>query len=113
MQFLQRIPLEQFVPNKILEDNYENENLQADEVLFIPQDDVHTISLELRFRELLENAFSKDWTRLSMRTSVGNPNILALRERTDSTIAERNDAADDITLQRTMTKWQTVDELTL
>ena len=43
-QILHRIRLKKFVPNKPLEDNYQNEKLQADEEIIIPQDDLYTIS---------------------------------------------------------------------
>ena len=52
-QKLQQICLENFVPNKPLENNFREERLQPDEEIVIPQDDLYTITWETNFGEQL------------------------------------------------------------
>ena len=67
-QILHRIRLKKFVPNAPLEDKYEEEKLQPDEEIVIPQDDLYTISWEADFEyelfETKENHWPDTATRL-------------------------------------------------
>ena len=94
-QILHRIRLKKFVPNKPLEDGYQNEKLQADEEINIPQDDRYTISWESNFGEQLENTISNNWTNSSTRTSVNTPIVLVPRERINSNTSEQHEANND------------------
>jgi len=90
---LHRIRLKKFIPNKPLVDNYQNEKLQADEEIIIPQDDLYTISWESNFGEQLENAISDNVPNSSTRASVDTPIVLVPRERTNSNTSEQHEAA--------------------
>ena len=48
-QILHRIRLKKFVPNQPLEDNFREQQLQPDEVIVIPQDDLYVITWETDF----------------------------------------------------------------
>ena len=48
-QVLHRIRLEIFAPNAPLEDEYQEEKLQLNEEMIIPQDDLYTISWAVDF----------------------------------------------------------------
>ena len=52
-QILHRIRLKRFVPNQPLEDNFREQQLQPDEEIVIPQDDLHIITWETDFGEQL------------------------------------------------------------
>ena len=74
-QILHRIRLKKFVPNAPLEDKYNEEKLQPDESIIIPQDDLYTISLEADFEYELFEPRKNDWpdtaTRLSNDAASG------------------------------------------
>ena len=50
---MHRIRLKKFVPNQPLEDNFREQQLQPDEEIIIPQDDLYTITWESDFGEQL------------------------------------------------------------
>ena len=50
---MHRIRLKKFVPNQPLEDNFQEQRLQPDEEIVIPQDDSYTITWETDFGEQL------------------------------------------------------------
>ena len=52
-QILHRIRLKKFVPNQPLEDNFREQQLQPDEEIVIPQDDLYVITWETDFGEQL------------------------------------------------------------
>ena len=52
-QILHRIRLKKFVPNQPLEDNFQEQRLQPDEEIVIPQDDLYVITWETDFGEQL------------------------------------------------------------
>ena len=52
-QILHRIRLKKFVPNQPLEDNFREQQLQPDEEIAIPQDDLYVITWETDFGEQL------------------------------------------------------------
>ena len=52
-QILHRIRLKRFVPNQPLEDNFREQQLQPDEEIIIPQDDLYIITWETDFGEQL------------------------------------------------------------
>ena len=52
-QILHRIRLKKFVPNQPLEDNFQEQQLQPDEEIVIPQDDLYVITWETDFGEQL------------------------------------------------------------
>ena len=52
-QILHRIRLKTFVPNQPLEDNFQEQRLQPDEEIVIPQDDLYVITWETDFGEQL------------------------------------------------------------
>ena len=52
-QILHRIRLKKFVPNQLLEDNFREQQLQPDEEIVIPQDDLYVITWETDFGEQL------------------------------------------------------------
>ena len=52
-QRLHRIRLKKFVPNHPFEDNFREQQLQPDEEIVIPQDDLYTITWETNFGEQL------------------------------------------------------------
>ena len=52
-QILLRIRLKNFIPNQPLQDNIRKENLQPDEEIVIPQDDLYIITWETNFGEQL------------------------------------------------------------
>ena len=52
-QILHRIRLKKFVPNQPLEDNFREQQLQLDEEIVIPQDDLYVITWETDFGEQL------------------------------------------------------------
>ena len=52
-QVLHRIRLKKFVPNQPLEDNFQEQQLQPDEEIVIPQDDLYIITWETDFGEQL------------------------------------------------------------
>ena len=52
-QILHRIRLKNFVPNQPLENIFQEERLQPDEKIIIPQDDLYMISCETNFGEQL------------------------------------------------------------
>ena len=52
-QILHRIRLKKFVPNQPLEDNFQEQQLQPDEEIVIPQDDLYIITWETDFGEQL------------------------------------------------------------
>ena len=52
-QILHRIRLKKFVPNQPLEDNFQEQQLQPDEEIVIPQDDLYIIKWETDFGEQL------------------------------------------------------------
>ena len=52
-QILHRIRLKKFVPNQQLEDNFQEQRLQPDEEIVIPQDDLYIITWETDFGEQL------------------------------------------------------------
>ena len=52
-QLLHRIRLKKFVPNQPLEDNFREQQLQSDEEIVIPQDDLYVITWETDFGEQL------------------------------------------------------------
>ena len=52
-QILHRIRLKKFVPNRPPEDNYQEQRLQPDEEIVIPQDDLYVITWETDFDEQL------------------------------------------------------------
>ena len=52
-QILHRIRLKKFVPNQPLEDNFQEQQLQPDEEIVIPQDDLYVITWETYFGEQL------------------------------------------------------------
>ena len=52
-QILHRIRLKKFVPNQPLEDNFREQQLQPDEEIVIPQDDLYIITWETDFGEQL------------------------------------------------------------
>ena len=74
-QILHRIRLKKFVPNAPLEDKYNEEKLQPDESIIIPQDDLYTISWEADFEYELFEPRKNDWpdtaTRLSNDAASG------------------------------------------
>ena len=53
IQILHRIRLKKFVPNQPLEDNFREQQLQPDEKIVIPQDDLYVITWETVFGEQL------------------------------------------------------------
>ena len=78
-----------------MEDNYQNEKLQADEEIIIPQDDLYTISWESNFGEQLENTISNNWTNSSTRAGVDMPIVLVPQERINSNTSEQHDENND------------------
>ena len=52
-QTLHRIRLKKFLPNQLLEDNFQEQQLQPDEEIVIPQDDLYVITWETDFGEQL------------------------------------------------------------
>ena len=52
-QILHRIRLKKFLPNQPLEDNFQEQQLQPDEEIVIPQDDLYVITWETDFGEQL------------------------------------------------------------
>ena len=52
-QILHRIRLKKFVPNRPIEDNFQEQRLQPDEEIVIPQDDLYVITWETDFGEQL------------------------------------------------------------
>ena len=52
-QILHRIRLKKFVPNQPLEDNFQEQRLQPDDEIVIPQDDLYVITWETDFGEQL------------------------------------------------------------
>ena len=66
-QILHRIRLKKFVPNAPLEDKYEEEKLQPDEEIVIPQDDLYTISWEADFEYELLEPKTNDWPHTATR----------------------------------------------
>ena len=45
-QLLHRIRLKKFIPNKPITDSFQNEELQADDDIILPQDDLYTLAWE-------------------------------------------------------------------
>ena len=66
-QILHRIRLKKFVPNTPLEDKCEEEKLQPDEEIVIPQDDLYTISWEADFEYELFEPKTNDWPHTATR----------------------------------------------
>ena len=66
-QILHRIRLNKFVPNVPLEDKYKEENLQPDESIIIPQNDLYTISWEADFEYELFEPRKDDWPHTATR----------------------------------------------
>ena len=66
-QILHQIRLKKFVPNAPLEDKYEEEKLQPDEEILIPQDDLYTISWEADFEYELFETTENDWPDTATR----------------------------------------------
>ena len=66
-QILHRIRLKKFVPNAPLEDKYDGEELQPDNEIEIPQDDLYTISWEVDFEYDLFEPRKENWTDVATR----------------------------------------------
>ena len=66
-QILHRIRLKNFVPNAPLEDKFKEEELQPDEEIVIPQDDLYTISWEADFEYELFEPKKNDWPDTATR----------------------------------------------
>ena len=66
-QILHRIRLKKFVPNAPLEDKYNEEKLQPDEEIVIPQDDLYTISWKADFEYELFEPKRNDWPDTATR----------------------------------------------
>ena len=66
-QILHRIRLKKLVPNAPLEDKYNQEKLQPDESIIIPQDDLYTISWEADFEYELFEPRKNDWPDTATR----------------------------------------------
>ena len=66
-QILHRIRLKKFDPNAPLEDKYQEEKLQPDEEIVIPQDDLYTISWEADFEYEQFEPKKNDWPDTATR----------------------------------------------
>ena len=66
-QILHRIRLKKFVPIAPLEGNYNEEKLQPDEEIVIPQDDLYTISWEVNFDYELFETRKYNWPDTATR----------------------------------------------
>ena len=69
-QLLHRIRLKKFVPNALLEDKYDGKNLQPDNEIVIPQDDLYTISWEVDFENEVFEPRKDDWTDVATRRTT-------------------------------------------
>ena len=66
-QILHCIRLKKFVPNAPLEDKYDDEKLQPDNEIVVPQDDLYTISWEVDFENESFEPRKDDWTDVATR----------------------------------------------
>ena len=83
-QILHRIRLKKFVPNQQLEDNFREQQLQPDEEIVIPQDDLYVITWETDFGEQLVTRGNE-----TILTSMPNG------EQPDAPEANTNDVAEN------------------
>ena len=99
-QILHRIRLKKFVPNAPLEDKYEEEKLQPDEEIVIPQDDLYTISWEADFEYELFETRENDWpdtaTRLPRDATNGEvDHYVTEKENSSANGDERSSAKNE------------------
>ena len=83
-QILHRIRLKKFVPNQPLDDNFREQQLQTDEEIVIPQDDLYVISWETDFGE-----------QLVTRGNETIPTSMPNGERPDATDTNTNDVTEN------------------
>ena len=83
-QILHHLALKSFVPNQPLQDNFQQERLQQDEEIVIPQDDLYMITWETNFGE-----------QLPTRGSEPIPTSLPNCERPITTEANTSDANEN------------------
>ena len=82
-QILHRIRLKKFVPNQPLEDNFREQQLQTDEEIVIPQDDLYVITWETDFGEQLVTRGNE-----TIPTSMPNGERLNVPEANTNDVAE-------------------------
>ena len=83
-QILHRIRLKKFVPNQPLEDNFREQQLQPDEEIVIPQDDLYVITWETDFGE-----------QLATRGNETIPTSMPNGERPNTAETNTNDVAEN------------------
>ena len=54
-QILHRIRLQRYKTDTLISDSYQNEELQSDESIVVPQDDLYTIAWETEFEPIFDN----------------------------------------------------------
>ena len=54
-QILHRIILRDYISDRSLDDSYQNQNFQRDEIIVIPQDNLYTIAWEFEFEPIFDN----------------------------------------------------------
>ena len=82
-QILHRIRLKKFVPNQPLEDNFREQQLQTDEEIVIPQDDLYVLTWETDFGEQLVTRGNE-----TIPTSMPNGERLNVPEANTNDVAE-------------------------
>ena len=82
-QILHRIRLKKFVPNQPLEDNFREQQLQTDEEIVIPQDDLYVTTWETDFGEQLVTRGNE-----TIPTSMPNGERLNVPEANTNDVAE-------------------------
>ena len=99
-QILHRIRLKKFVPNQPLEDSYQNEKLQEDEDIVIPQDDLYTISWETDFGRQISDLADNVSTNVSARPQQSEAETSSetattrIRVESDTAHTRYNDVTD-------------------
>ena len=72
MQILHRIRLRKYEPNTALQDNRPEGNLQPDDEIFIPQDDLYVITWKTNFGEFPDS--TKEVTNPTRPYTADTPN---------------------------------------
>ena len=104
-QILHRIRLKKFVPNAPLEDKYDEEKLQPDNEIVIPQDDLYTISWDVDFEYDLFEPRKENWTDVATRRPTD-----AESTYTDNDVTDEESTINESCSERTTRNYVTENE---